>query len=139
MRAMVNGPSRRSGDALKILVLGTPREDTAAGSIARALGASHDVTMFDYERGLTPFTEKLYRINALFHIALRATNRQMSYFSDQRILGWVRGRRFDLIVIVSINIVPPDVVSALRERTGALVIGWFTDAIVNIHGAEFIR
>jgi spore maturation protein CgeB len=124
---------------LKILVLGTPREDTAAGSIARALGAVHEVTMFDYERGFTPFSERLYGVNALFHAALRATRRQISYFSDQRLLAWAKERRFDLIVIVSINMVPPDVVSALRERTGALVIGWFTDAIVNIHGAEFIR
>jgi spore maturation protein CgeB len=124
---------------LKILVLGTSREDTPTGSIARALEAVHDVTMFDYDRGFSPFSEQRYSFNALFHIALRATRRQMSHFSDRRLLGWVEGRRFDLIVIVTINIVPPDVVSALRERTGALVIGWFPDHIVNIQGAEFTR
>src|SRR3954468_10187908 len=102
---------------MRILVLGTPREDTAGGSIARALSLIHEVSMFDYERGFTPFQEKLYRLNALFHLAIRATRRQMSYFSDQRLLNWITGRRFDLIVIVAINMVPPDVVRALCART----------------------
>lgn len=122
---------------MKVLVLGTPREDTAAGSIARALSAAHDVVMFDYERGFTLFNAKRYRFNTLFHLALKATRRPSSYFSDRRLLGWASGKRFDLIVVVAINVVPPDVVRELHERTRALVIGWFTDAIVNIHGAEF--
>jgi spore maturation protein CgeB len=124
---------------MKILILGTSREDTAGGSIARALSAAHDVVMFDYERGFTLFKPRRYRLNALFHMAIKATRLPSSHFSDRRLLAWASGRRFDLIVIVAINVVPPDVVRELQARTGALVIGWFTDAIVNIHGAEFTQ
>lgn len=120
-------------------MLGTPRPDTAIGSIARALSLRHDVTMFDYDRGFAPFKGRLVRLNTVFHLGLKAARRPISHFSDQRILRWLGGRRFDLIMVGGINIVPPDVVRELRARTGAFVIGWFTDAIVNIHGAEFTR
>jgi spore maturation protein CgeB len=124
---------------LKILVLGSSREDTTVGSIARALSLAHDVVMFDYERGFSLFRGKLFRLNTALHAALKVTRRPMSYFADRRILRWLGGRKFDLILIVTINFVPTEVVRELRERTGALVLGWFSDAIVNIHGAEFTR
>jgi len=123
---------------LKILVIGTKRQDTAAGSIAAALSLAHDVTMFDYERGVVVFQGALRRLAPVYRFALKAMRRPETYPSNRRLLAWAKGRRFDVLVVVSINAVPPDVVRAIREETGALVIGWYTDAIVNLHGAEFV-
>lgn len=123
---------------MKILVLGTPRQDTTSGSIARALSSSHEVVMFDYERGFSPFKNERYRWNALYHAALRATRRPPTFLADRHLLRWAAGKRFDLVFIVPINLVPVDLVRDLKALTGAYMIGWFSDAIVNMHQAEFV-
>lgn len=123
---------------MKILVLGTPQEDTAAGSIARALASAHDVVMFDYLRNIWPFKGRAARLNAAYHFALKAARKPDSHYSDLRLLRWLEGKRFDAIFIAPITLVPSDVVRAMRDKTGALVIGWFTDAIVQMRDAEFI-
>jgi spore maturation protein CgeB len=124
---------------VRILVLTTSRRDTAEVSIADALAGAHEVTTFDYER-LRNVTSKpgFHRLNTLFFAGLKAMKKRATHFADQEILRWIKGRRFDLIVIVAINTVPPDVVAELKRETGALVIGWFTDAVVNLGGAEFV-
>lgn len=124
---------------MKILVLTTSRRDTAEVSIAEALSGAHEVTTFDYER-LRNFSSKpgLHRLNSLLFTGLKAMKKPVTHFADQSILRWIKGRRFDLIVIVTVNLVPPAVVAELKRETGALVIGWFTDAIVNLGGADFV-
>lgn len=124
---------------MKILVLTTARRDTAEVSIATALAGAHEVTSFDYERRRNITSRPgFHRLNNLLFTGLKALKKPVTHFSDQELLRWVKGRRFDLVVIVSVNLVPPDVVAALKRETGALVIGWFTDAVVNMAGAEFV-
>ncbi len=124
---------------MKILVLGTTREDTAAGSIASALSLAHEVTNFDYERGLRLLPGRFSRFDAAYGLALKALRRPPTFLSDRRLLDFAEGRRFDLLFVVAVTLVPPEVVRAFCDKTGALAVGWFTDHIVNIQGAEFIR
>jgi spore maturation protein CgeB len=123
---------------LKILVLGTTQEDTAAGSIARAFALSHDVVNFDYARGFRPLRGKLERLNSGLHLALKAARRPQSHFANRRLLSWIEGRSFDLVFIIAISLVPAEVVRALRDRTGALVVAWFTDHIGQMKDGEFV-
>lgn len=123
---------------MRILVLTTTRRDTAEVSIAEALSSVHEVTSFDYERQrIITLKPGYHRLNNLLHTGLKALKKPVTHFADQALLRWVKGKRFDLVFIVPITTVPPDVVSALKRETGALVLGWFTDAIVNLGGAEF--
>jgi spore maturation protein CgeB len=124
---------------LKIFVLTTSRRDTAEVSIASALATAHEVTTFDYERGRTLTTRPgFHRLNNVLEAGLKVFRKPLTHLADQALLRWIRGRRFDLVVIVTISLVPPEVVEALRRETGALVIGWFTDAIVNLGAAAFV-
>ena len=124
---------------MRILVLTTGRRDTAEVSIAKALSGAHEVTSFNYERRRSiTTTPGFHRLNILLFTGLKAMKKPITHFADQELLGWVKGRKFDLVVIVTVNIVPPDVVAELQRETGALVIGWFTDHIQNLAGAEFV-
>ena len=124
---------------MRILVLTTTRRDTAEVSIAEALSSAHEVTSFDYERPrIITLKPGYHRLNILLHTGLKAFKKPATHFADQALLRWIKGKRFDVIFLVAITTVPPDVVAALKQETGALVIGWFTDAIVNLGAAEFI-
>lgn len=124
---------------MRILVLTTSRRDTAEVSIAEALSGAHEVTSFDYERHRSISTEPgFHRLNTLLVTGLKAIKKPMTYLADRALLRWIKGKRFDLIVIVPINMVPAAVVTELKRETGALVIGWFTDHLQNLAGAEFV-
>ncbi len=123
---------------MKILVLTTSRRDTAEVSIARALEGAHEVTSFNYERRRNITSRPgFHRLNNLLFTGLKALKKPVTYLSDRELLRWVKGRKFDLVVIVPVNIVPPEVVAEVKRETGALVIGWFTDHVQNLAGAEF--
>jgi len=122
---------------MRILVLGAGRPDRAADSLAEILAFRHEVTLFPYERTLLPFTGRLHDLNKAYLFGLRVAKRPPTFISDERLLRWTRGKRFDLVLILAIALIPPDVVKTLVERTGAMAIGWFPDAIVNLRGAEF--
>ncbi len=124
---------------MRILVLTTTRRDTAEVSIAEALSAVHEVTSFDYERQrIITLKPGFHRLNILLHTGLKALKKPATHFADQALLRWIKGKRFDLVFIVAITTVPPDVVAEVKRETGALVVGWFTDAIVNLGAAEFV-
>jgi spore maturation protein CgeB len=134
-----HGDLDQAGAPVKILVLTTTRRDTAEVSIAQALSSVHDVTAFDYERQrILTLRPGFHRLNILLYTGLKALKKPATHFADQALLRWVKGKRFDLVFIVAITTVPPDVVAALKRETGALVVGWFTDAIVNLGAAEFV-
>lgn len=124
---------------MRILVLTTTRRDTAEVSIAAALSSAHEVTSFDYERNrVITLRPGYHHINQALHVGLKALKKPVTYFADRALLRWVKGKRFDLVFIVAIATVPPDVVAELKRETGGLVVGWFTDAIVNLGSAEFV-
>jgi len=124
---------------MNVLVLGSRREDTAASAVGRALSERHSVTIFDYEAGLVPFGyERWRRLNAPYHVVLRAAGKQPGHLSDLRLRRAAVHSRFDLVFITWIQYVPAEVVQAFRDA-GALVVGWFSDAIVNIGAASFIE
>lgn len=122
-------------------MLSTSRRDTAEVSIASALSAVHEVETFDYERGRRITTRAGYHhFNTLYHLALKTFHKPVTYLPNRGLLRWIKEgrRRFDLIVIVAITLVPPEVVLELKRETGAYVMGWFTDHIVNLAGADFV-
>jgi spore maturation protein CgeB len=124
---------------VRILVLTTSRRDTAEVSVAEALSGAHEVTSFDYERRRSISTEPgFHRLNTFLVAGLKAFKKPHTYLADLALLDWIKGKRFDLIVIIPINMVPAAVVTAIKKETGALVIGWFTDHIQNLEGAEFV-
>jgi spore maturation protein CgeB len=124
---------------MRILVLTTSRRDTAEVSVAEALSGAHEVISFDYERHRSISTEPgFHRLNTILAFGLKAVKKPMTYLADRALLQWIKGKRFDLIVIIPINMVPAEVVTEIKNETGALVIGWFTDHIQNLAGAEFV-
>lgn len=124
---------------MKILVLSTSRRDTAEVSIASALSTAHEVTTFDYEKGRRITTRAgFHHFNTLYHQALKVFHKPITYLPNRALLRWIEGKKFDLVVIVTITLVPPDLVEELKRRTGAFVMGWFTDHIVNLDGADFV-
>ncbi len=124
---------------MRILVLTTSRRDTAEVSVAEALSSAHEVTSFNYERRRIITSEPgFHRLNTFLFAGLKAFKKPHTYLADLALLDWIKGKRFDLIVIIPINMVPAAVVTEIKRETGALVIGWFTDAIVNLGGAEFV-
>ncbi|MFO0755028.1 MAG: glycosyltransferase [Byssovorax sp.] len=125
---------------MRILVLTTSRRDTAEVSIASALSTAHEVETFDYEKGRRITARPALRpLNSLYQQALKAFHKPITYLPNRALLRWIEGKRFDLVVIVPITLVPADVIEALRRRTGAFVLGWFTDHIVNLDGADFVN
>lgn len=124
---------------MRILVLGAGIRDRAADSMAEILALRHEVTLFLYAKAILPFTKgRLTPLNSVYRLALKAAKRSPSYLADRLLLRWARGKRFDMVLILPISLVPPDVVRALVDETGALAIGWFPDAIVNIGDAAFV-
>jgi hypothetical protein len=107
---------------LKILVLTTSRRDTAEVSIARALEGAHEVTSFNYERRRSITSRPgFHRLNNLLFTGLKAMKKPITYFADRELLRWVKGRKFDLVVIVTVNIVPPEVVAEVKRAGDRLV------------------
>lgn len=124
---------------MRILVLSTSRRDTAEVSIASALSGTHEVETFDYEKGRRITTRPgFHPVNTVYHQVLKAFHKPITYLPNRALLKWVKGKRFDLIIIVTITLVPADVLEELKRETGAFVMGWFTDHIVNLDGADFV-
>jgi hypothetical protein len=124
---------------VRILVLGSLIRDRASDSMAEILALRHEVTIFPYSRAILPFNAgPLVPLNGVYRMALRVAKRSPSYLADLQLLRWIEGKRFDMVLILGVSIVPPEVVKALVDRTGALAIGWFPDAIVNIGDAAFV-
>lgn len=125
---------------MRILVIGSKSRDTAASSVAHVLRERHEVSEFDYQTSLIPFGYgKLNRLNAAYLAAARAAGSSPAKLADRRLLAFARGKRFDLVFTVSITLLQPATVARLRELTGALVVGWFQDAIVNLGDARFLE
>lgn len=125
---------------MRILVIGSRSRDTAASSVAHVLRERHEVTEFDYQTSLVPFGHgRLNSLNAAYLTAARAAGSSPAKLADRRLLAFARGKRFDLVFTVSITLLQPATVARLRELTGALVVGWFQDAIVNLGDARFLE
>lgn len=125
---------------MRILVIGTKDRDTAASSIAHALRERHEVTVFDYQSSIVPFGYgRLKKLNAVYLAAARASGSSPVALADRRLRAFARGRRFDLVLTVSIALLQPETVVDLRASTGAMVVGWFQDAIVNLGNARFLE
>jgi spore maturation protein CgeB len=123
---------------VRILVLGSGLEDRAADSIAEALALRHEVTVFPYERGFAPFPGRLHHLNSVLALGLKVVKRPASEIADRWVLRWLEGKRFDLVLTLAVASLPPAFVRALRDRTGAMVVGWFPDTIVRLGNAEFV-
>ena len=123
---------------MRILVLGAGREDRAADSMAEILALRHEVTLFPYERGFLPFEGRLRRLNAVLQLGLKAAKKPSSYVADRWLARWLRGKRFDMVLTLAVASLPPAFVREIRERTGAVIIGWFPDTIVRLNNAEFV-
>ncbi len=125
---------------MRILVIGGKSRDTAASSVAHVLRERHEVSEFDYQTSLVPFGYgKLNRLNAAYLAAARAAGSSPAKLADRRLLAFAHGKRFDLVLTVSITLLQPATVARLRELTGALVVGWFQDAIVNLGDGRFLE
>lgn len=124
---------------MRILVLGSGREDRAADSLAELLALRHEVTVFPYEKGFQPFSGPTYFLNAPLRLGLKALRKPQSYFADQWLSRWLEGKRFDLFITAALMMLPPDFVAEIKRRTGAIMIGWFPDAIVRLNDLEFIE
>lgn len=123
---------------MRVLVLGSGREDRAADSIAEILALRHEVTVFPFERGLQPFGGRAYWLNAPLRLGLKLAKKPISYFADRSLLSWLGDQRFDLFLTMAITTHPPEIVREIKQRTGALMIGWFPDTIVRVDSAEFV-
>lgn len=122
---------------MRILVLGSGREDRAADSVAEILALRHEVTVFPYERGFWPFSGRAHWLNAPLRLGLKVAKQPESFFADHWLMRWLEGRRFDLFLTVAITTLPPETVRAIRARTGALMVGWFPDTIVRLDNLGF--
>lgn len=126
---------------MRIVVLSAKgQQDVSAVSIASALRTGHEVIEFDYAAAHTPFRgiTPLRRVAGLYRRALEVAGVGETAIADAWLARFLRGRRFDLAIVPRANVVPPAVIDALRG-TGALVVGWFMDAIVNFHAARFFE
>lgn len=122
---------------MRILVLGSGREDRAADSIAEILALRHEVTVFPYERGYQPFSGRSYWLNAPLHLGLKVLREPPSYFADRWLSRWLDGKRFDLFLTAAITAIPNDFIRDIKARTGALMVGWFPDTMVRLDNLEF--
>ncbi len=126
---------------MRILILSaTGQQDVAARSIAEALATAHEVVEFDYAAAHTPFLgiTPLRRVTSVYRRALQAAGIGETALADLALKRFIAGKRFDMVLLLRVNVMPPEVIEALRS-TGALVIGWFMDAIVNLGAARFFE
>jgi len=127
--------------SLRILILSAKRQrDVAARSIAAALSPTHEVVEFDYASAHMPLfgIVPLRRFSHAYRRVLELGGLGETAVADAALRHFVAGRRFDVVIVQRVNVLPPDVVEALRG-TGALVLGWFMDALVNFGAARFFE
>lgn len=125
---------------MKILILGTGKLDCAAANCGIALRAmGHEVRHFDPDE----HPAFLSRLRSGWE-GKRVVNRLLSALGDRGRLwepAFVREAAEwgpDLVLVIPITLVSPATIAAAKRTSGARVVGWFQDAIVNFGAHTFL-
>ncbi|MCA9601030.1 MAG: glycosyltransferase [Polyangiales bacterium] len=130
---------------MRILVFDAGPVDAAISSMTSALSLRHEVESFPYNQRAMPLRGRPSKWRPLKRMASLAVTGATSLagaprtaFADRALLKHIAGKHYDLVLVLRIPMMPPEIVAALKA-TGAVVVGWYMDAIVNVKDARFVH
>jgi spore maturation protein CgeB len=125
---------------MKILIFGTGELDCAAANCGIALRAmGHAVRHFDPDQhpSYLAAARRTWTGRKVLNRFLEVAN-AYSRTWQTALLREVDAFGPDLVLVIPISVVPPNVIRDLKRRTSARVAGWFQDHVVNFGRHEFL-
>jgi spore maturation protein CgeB len=129
---------------MKILLVGEHYFDTPIYSLNKLLGSlGHDVRIFDPARnsGLPAWFIRgrhARRVSALWSTFLHASMGDPDAVANRRLMEAVAGWQPDLVFIISLQLVLPETIDAIKSSSDAKVVGWFMDAVTSFGRGYFL-
>lgn len=126
---------------MKILLVGPDYPDTPIRSLYNLLKIEHQVQVFDPFKYIGPIIglgNQLNMITAAWQYLLKATIREPFKVSNQYLVKFCKDFKPDLVFIISIDLILPEVIEKIKSDLNTTVIGWYMDHIANFGRCYFM-